>query len=93
MGDQHAAITLAAILQRTDQISNAGGYLRSLTDRARTGKFSTWPMIMALVRAKLDAQKAENNGSGARASAEADEGSKLQVSAALLKTLQKPKFT
>ena len=93
MGDQHAAITLAAILQRTDQISNAGGYLRSLTDRARTGKFSTWPMIMALVRTKLDAQKAENKGSGARASADADEGSELKVSAALLKTLQKPKFT
>jgi replication initiation protein RepC len=93
MGDQHAGITLAAILQRTDQISNAGGYLRSLTDRARTGNFSTWPMIMALVRAKLDAQKAENKGSGARASADADEGSELKVSAALLKTLQKPKFT
>lgn len=93
MGDQHAAITLAAILQRTDQISNAGGYLRSLTDRARTGKFSTWPMIMALVRAKLDAQKAQNQGSGARASTDADEGPELQVSAALLKALQKPKFT
>lgn len=93
MGDQHAAITLAAILQRSDQISNAGGYLRSLTDRARTGKFSTWPMIMALVRAKLDAQKAQNQGSGARASADADDGPELQVSAALLKTLQKPKFT
>ncbi len=93
MGDQHAAITLAAILQRTDQISNAGGYLRSLTDRARTGKFSTWPMIMALVRAKLDAQKAQNQGSGARASADADDGPELQVSPALLKTLQKPKFT
>ncbi len=93
MGDQHAAITLAAILQRTDQISNAGGYLRSLTDRARTGKFSTWPMIMALVRAKLDAQKAQNQGPGARASADVDDGPELQVSAALLKTLQKPKFT
>jgi replication initiation protein RepC len=93
MGDQHAAITLAAILQRTDQISNAGGYLRSLTDRARTGKFSTWPMIMALVRAKLDAQKAQNQGPGARASADVDAGPELQVSAALLKTLQKPKFT
>lgn len=93
MGDQHAAITLAAILQRSDQISNAGGYLRSLTDRARTGKFSTWPMIMALVRAKLDAQKAQNRGSGAPASADVDDGPELQVSAALLKTLQKPKFT
>ncbi len=49
--------------------------------------------IMALVRTKLDAQKAENKGSGARASADADEGSELKVSAALLKTLQKPKFT
>jgi replication initiation protein RepC len=93
MGDQHAAITMAAIYQRSEQINNAGGYLRSLTDRARTGKFSTWPMIMALVRAKLDAQKAENKGSGARASADADEGPQLKVSAALLKTLQKPKFT
>ena len=93
IGDQHAAITLAAILQRTDQIGSAGGYLRSLTDRARTGKFSTWPMIMALVRAKLDAQKTENRGSGARATTEPDEGSELKVSAALLKTLQKPKFT
>ena len=39
MGEQHAAITLAAIYQRTDQINSAGGYLRSLTDRAREGKF------------------------------------------------------
>lgn len=93
MGEQHAAITLAAILQRSDQISNAGGYLRSLTDRARTGKFSTWPMIMALVRAKLDAKKAENKGSGARAPAGGRGGAELKVSASLLKTLQKPKFT
>ena len=57
MGEKHAAITLAAIYQRTDQINNAGGYLRSLTDRAREGKFSTWPMIMALLRAKLDRHK------------------------------------
>lgn len=55
LGDQQAAITLAAIHQKSDQISSAGGYLRSLTDRARDGKFSVWPMIMALLRAKLDA--------------------------------------
>jgi replication initiation protein RepC len=57
LGDQQAAITLAAIYQKSDQISSAGGYLRSLTDRARDGKFSVWPMIMALLRAKLDAAK------------------------------------
>ncbi|UUP18199.1 hypothetical protein NTH_02679 [Nitratireductor thuwali] len=27
--EQHAAITLAAIYQRADQINNAGGYLHS----------------------------------------------------------------
>lgn len=62
MGEQHAAITLASIYQRAGQINNAGGYLRSLTDRAKDGKFSTWPMVMALLRAKLDEQK---NAAGA----------------------------
>ncbi|MGZ2464477.1 plasmid replication protein RepC, partial [Sinorhizobium medicae] len=57
MGEQHAAITLAAIYQKAGQINNAGGYLRSLTDRAKEGQFSTWPMVMALLRAKLDAQR------------------------------------
>lgn len=58
LGEQQAAITLAAIYQRADQINSPGGYLRSLTERARQGKFSPWPMIMALLRAKLDAEKA-----------------------------------
>ncbi len=65
LGEQHAAITVAAIYQRHDQINNAGGYLRSLTERAKDGKFSTWPMVMALLRTKLDAgkQKIEPDGS------------------------------
>ena len=92
MGDQHAAITLAAIYQRTEQISNAGGYLRSLTDRARQGKFSTWPMIMALVRAKLDADKQAMASGGKSPSRDAGGTSDLQVSDSLLKTLNKPKF-
>ncbi|WP_258599029.1 replication initiation protein RepC [Mesorhizobium sp. AR07] len=46
-GEQQAAITLAAIYQRADQINSAGGYLRCLTDRAGDGKFSAWPMILA----------------------------------------------
>lgn len=53
LGEQQAAITLAAIYERSDQINNAGGYLRSLTERARAGQFSTWPMVMALLRAKM----------------------------------------
>lgn len=57
LGDQQAAITLAAIHQKADRINSAGGYLRSLTDRAKDGKFSVWPMIMALLRAKLDGSK------------------------------------
>lgn len=62
MGEQQAAITLAAIYQRSDQIKSPGGYLRNLTERAKEGKFSTWPMIMALLRAKLDAAKAAGTG-------------------------------
>ncbi|MDN5929430.1 MAG: replication initiation protein RepC, partial [Hyphomicrobiales bacterium] len=89
---QHAAITLAAIYQRTDQINNAGGYLRNLTDRARDGKFSTWPMVMALLRAKLDAQKLDGKGDNSRSSADTGDGSGLQVSESLLKSLQKPRF-
>lgn len=54
LGDKQAAITLAAIYQRADQINNPGGYLRSLTERAGEGRFSVWPMVMALLRAKLD---------------------------------------
>ena len=62
MGEQQAAITLAAIYQRSDQIKSPGGYLRNLTERAKEGKFSTWPMIMALLRAKLDAAKTAGAG-------------------------------
>jgi|TARA_R110002051_G_scaffold61704_3_gene113066 replication initiation protein RepC len=87
MGDQHAAITLAAIYQRTDQINSAGGYLRSLTDKARDGKFSTWPMIMALLRAKLDADKSTRKADHQPPSGEG----RLEVSEALLKSLKKPR--
>ena len=56
MGAEKAAITLAAILERSDQINSRGGYLRNLTERAREQKFSVWPMIMALLRTRLDAR-------------------------------------
>ncbi|WP_338825383.1 plasmid replication protein RepC (plasmid) [Bradyrhizobium septentrionale] len=91
MGEQHAAITLAAIYQRADQINSAGGYLRSLTDRARDGKFSTWPMVMALLRAKLDAQRTAGNAGGPRSERSVGTAPGLRVSEALLKNLQRPK--
>jgi replication initiation protein RepC len=49
MGEIPAAIVVAAILQRSQAINSAGGYLRSLTERARAGKFSLGPMLMALI--------------------------------------------
>lgn len=91
MGEQHAAITLAAIYQRAGQITNAGGYLRSLTDRAKEGKFSTWPMVMALLRAKIDAQNCADNHDGRRSKDVAEADARLQVSDTLLKSLQRPK--
>ncbi|TWG90054.1 replication initiation protein RepC [Mesorhizobium sp. J18] len=98
LGEQQAAITLAAIYQKGEQISSAGGYLRSLTDRAREGKFSTWPMIMALLRAKLDGSQAGGeDGAGAdtvkrRHDTASRDGNGLQVSDALRRSLDKPKW-
>ncbi|WP_127071631.1 plasmid replication protein RepC [Pelagibacterium lentulum] len=90
MGEQHAAITIAAIYQRSDQINSAGGYLRSLTEKARDGKFSTWPMIMALLNAGLKAQKTPETSAGPSKEPD-DDRPGLQVSDSLLKSLQKPR--
>jgi len=91
LGEQQAAITLAGIYQRSDQINNAGGYLRSLTERARDGKFSAWPMIMALLRAKLDASKDASDvvkpGSFARGRDKGEDG--LLVSETLKATFRR----
>jgi replication initiation protein RepC len=91
MGEQHAAITLAAIYQRAGQINNAGGYLRSLTDRAKEGKFSTWPMVMALLRAKLDEKKSAGSTGKPRTDEDAEDDGRVEVSASLLKSLQRPR--
>jgi replication initiation protein RepC len=53
LGPQNAAAVVAAIVQRSDAINCPGGYLRSLTNRARTGAFSLGPMLTALTRKKL----------------------------------------
>ncbi|MFC0210047.1 plasmid replication protein RepC, partial [Chelativorans intermedius] len=94
MGERHAAITLAAIYQRTENINSAGGYLRSLTDKAREGKFSTWPMIMALLRAKLETGRSRGTGSDEAPRSQGDHtnappnGAGLEVSDALRRSLR-----
>jgi replication initiation protein RepC len=52
MGEHDAAIVMAAILQRGEEIRSAGGYLRVLTAKARAGEFSLGPVLMALLRGK-----------------------------------------
>jgi replication initiation protein RepC len=52
IGEHDAAIVIAAILQRGDEIRSAGGYLRVLTAKARAGEFSLGPVLMALLRGK-----------------------------------------
>ncbi|MEO6012382.1 MAG: plasmid replication protein RepC [Devosia sp.] len=95
MGEQQAAITLAAIHQRQDQIKSPGGYLRNLTERAKEGKFSTWPMIMALLRAKLDAAKVAGSGvedaeGGLEGAKRLDRaGKRLEISENLKRTMDK----
>ncbi|TRD15376.1 plasmid replication protein RepC [Palleronia caenipelagi] len=49
MGSDVAAITVACILQRFDQINSPGGYLRALSRKAAEGAFSPGPMVMALL--------------------------------------------
>jgi replication initiation protein RepC len=50
LGAEDASVVIAAILQRAEAIKNAGGYLRSLTEKARGGQFSLGPVLMALIR-------------------------------------------
>ncbi len=59
MGEEEASVVVAAILQRGAMINSAGGYLRNLTEKARTGRFSAWPMIMALLRLRSGLAKRE----------------------------------
>lgn len=52
LGQQNAAIIIACMLQRLDQIQSAGGYLRNLTDKASHQAFSVGPMLMSLLRSE-----------------------------------------
>jgi replication initiation protein RepC len=51
LGQERAANMIACILQRTEHINSAGGYLRNLTEKARIEAFSVWPMLLAQLRA------------------------------------------
>jgi replication initiation protein RepC len=57
LGPEDAAVVVAAIVQRSDAIKSAGGYLRSLTEKARAGSFSLGPVLMALIRTKHKVRK------------------------------------
>lgn len=50
MGPENAAVVIACILERSNFINSAGGYLRDLTKRAARSEFSLGPMLMALLR-------------------------------------------
>ena len=50
MGAENAATSIACILERSNLIASAGGYLRDLTRRAEMGKFSLGSMVMALLK-------------------------------------------
>jgi len=51
MGPENAAVAVACILERSNFITSAGGYLRDLTRRSERGEFSLGPMLMALMKA------------------------------------------
>ncbi|THK37906.1 replication initiation protein RepC [Ensifer sp. MPMI2T] len=52
LGCENAATIIACILERAEQITSPGGYLRELTRRAQRREFSLAPMVLALSRAK-----------------------------------------
>ena len=57
MGEVPAAIVVAAILQRSEAINSAGGYLRELTNKAEAKTFSIGPMLMALIGSRKREKK------------------------------------
>ncbi|MBS9722144.1 replication initiation protein RepC [Tianweitania sp. BSSL-BM11] len=88
LGEQQAAITLGAIYQRSGAIVNPGGYLRVLSRRAQSGRFSATPMIMALRRTS---DKPESPSAPcvepAIQSGEENPADDIPISAALLRSL------
>jgi len=94
MGPQHAPIALAAILQRAEHIRSRGGYLRDLVERARQQKFSVWPMITALLNARMgELEKAAAGVAGGTPGGQGAEtragASSLEISNALRDSMKK----
>ena len=52
MGSENAAVAVACILERANEIQSPGGYLRDLTRRTERGEFSIGPMLMAALRGR-----------------------------------------
>ncbi len=50
MGQRNASVVLACMLERFSEIETPNGYLKTLTRKARIGKFSSGPMVLALAR-------------------------------------------
>jgi replication initiation protein RepC len=50
MGPENTAVAMACILERSNFINSAGGYLRDLSRRAERGEFSLGPMLMSLLK-------------------------------------------
>jgi replication initiation protein RepC len=50
MGEEAAAVVIAVMLERAEEIKSPGGYLRNLTAKAEAGAFSILPMLQALER-------------------------------------------
>jgi replication initiation protein RepC len=48
---------MACILERSNYINSAGGYLRDLTKRSERGEFSIGPMLMSLLKANGDGNR------------------------------------
>ncbi|WP_011578979.1 MULTISPECIES: plasmid replication protein RepC [Chelativorans] len=57
MGQETTAIVIACMLQRANHINSAGGYLRTLTEKARAGQFSVGPMLMACLKANAGSER------------------------------------
>ncbi|NKL15508.1 replication initiation protein RepC [Rhizobium leguminosarum bv. viciae] len=57
MGPENAAVAIACILERSNFITSAGGYLRDLARRSERGEFSLGPMLMALLKVNGDASR------------------------------------
>jgi replication initiation protein RepC len=96
MGPDKAAVTVAAILQRADQINSKGGYLRTLTERARNEQFTVWPMVMALLNSRMAGmgniaagktpERAQGGSDGEGAGHE--KPTSIEISGALAKTMK-----